>query len=78
MSAMDSLSGVQRLSPAQRTIDLWMREERHSWKPNILSMALSLSSIMIVGLAAVERLATTIVQGHGAILDESEAPPRRM
>ena len=45
---MESLSVVQRMYPAQRAIDLWMREKRHSWKPNILSMAPSLSSIMIV------------------------------
>jgi hypothetical protein len=42
------MSGVQRLSPAQRAIDLWMREEAFSQKPSMPLTAPSLSSIMIV------------------------------
>ena len=45
---MDSLSGVQRLSPTQRATASLMREEAFSQKPSMPLTARSLSLIVMV------------------------------
>ena len=76
MSAMESLSVAPRLSPAQRAIALLMREEplaEAEYTPDGTITLLD-HDCQVVQRWTSDQL-RSIVQGHGAILDESEAPP---